>query len=663
MVSRHTTWKKVQAVIPWLIGLAFVAVEIRRVAGQIAARYPDFYVWADRASRFDLRNLAGWEWVNGLYPLGYPVLLRLGVALGLDVLQAAFVITIAGGFLGLLGVFWLVRRMTNNWTLAILSEVILACTSHYLSYASRDITDTLPAALQICSFALLMGNVQRRRVAFGAGILVGLSYLLRYTASTTIMLSVVFLLGLLLVRRQRALLIAIGLYLLGALIGGLPQLAASALIKGNPIYNVQAHNLWFHLQNSTDYIYDWKTVPLEISVWEVVSADPKLFFSHWWGVLQTSWLTLDAVAVDGPLLVLAPAGFLYAILAHRPLRRRAKAFLAIYSLGSIVLLAFIRFDRRFLITLMPLQIMGGLILLWNTLPVTMRVYRIVVPLRTLVLAALVAISLVTPLRFMTGNPQDRWKIEVSNVLHGAGMESAAQVFSTNLDFHDVADPWRRRFDMAFSLARDFKSYDDLLGFVQERGYRFFIFDRETGLLLYPDMEFLLFAENRPSGLVPIYIQEHHDFAIYRVLGNWPEPQTVEAESQDGISLVGYEVYPSDDVPAGSRRRAGIYLHWETTKPVSQSLKVFVHAVSGDGQLVTQQDGFPVLWTHPTNAWSVGERVVDFHPLLFDDTLGPGPFTILVGLYDPETGQRIDWHDSSGNPLGDHIVLETIEFSY
>jgi hypothetical protein len=55
--------------------------------------------------------------------------------------------------------------------------------------------------------------------------------------------------------------------------------------------------------------------------------------------------------------------------------------------------------------------------------------------------------------------------------------------------------------------------------------------------------------------------------------------------------------------------------------------------------------------------------VDFHPLIFDEALGPGPYTILVGLYDPETGQRVDWYDSAGNPLGDHIILETIEFGY
>jgi hypothetical protein len=400
---------------------------------------------------------------------------------------------------------------------------------------------------------------------------------------------------------------------------------------------------------------------LEISLWEVISADPALFFSHWWGVLRTSWLTLDPVAVDGPLLVLAPASFLYAILARHPLRPRARAFLAFYSTGLVVLLSLIRLDRRFLITLMPLQVMGCLVFLWNVLPVTVCVRRIAVPVRAMALAILVIVSLMTPIRFMTGNSKDRWKVEVSNVLHGAGMGSASEVFSTNVDFHDVEDPWRRRFDMAFSLARDVTDYDELLKFIQEHGYRFFIFDRETGLLLYPGMEFLLFAESRPAGLVPIYIQEHHDFAIYRVEGNWPEPEPVGARLENGIVLTGYEFYQCQDLPRGSGHRFGLYLHWKATEPLSRSFKVFVHAVDSEGQLITQRDGVPVLWMHPTDAWEVGESVIDFYPLHFDEALGPGPYTILVGLYDPESGRRVGWLDSSGDSAGDHFVLGVFEF--
>ena len=246
------------------------------------------------------------------------------------------------------------------------------------------------------------------------------------------------------------------------------------------------------------------------------------------------------------------------------------------------------------------------------------------------------------------------------MLHGAGMESASEVFSTNVDFHDVEDPWRRRFDMAFFLARDVTDYDELLKFVQEHGYRFFVFDRETGVLLYPDMEFLLFAESRPAGLVPIYVQEHHDFAIYRVEGNWPDPEPIGARLENGIVLTGYEFYQCQDLPRGSGHRFGLYLHWKATEPISQSFKVFVHAVDGEGQLITQRDSVPVLWTHPTDTWQIGEGIVDFYSLHFDEAQGPGPYTILIGLYDPESGRRVEWLDSSGDSVSDHLVLESLE---
>jgi hypothetical protein len=148
-----------RTIVPWLIGLAFVIVEVRRVAGQVAVRYPDFFAWAERAARFDLANFAQWDWVNGLYPLGYQLLLRLGVELGQDVLRTAFAISILGGFLGLVGAFYLVWHMTDNWALAVLSQVALACMSFYLFYANLDATD----ASSRSSDRVVCLAIQRRR--------------------------------------------------------------------------------------------------------------------------------------------------------------------------------------------------------------------------------------------------------------------------------------------------------------------------------------------------------------------------------------------------------------------------------------------------------------------------------------------------------------------
>jgi hypothetical protein len=638
-----TDWARyAQAVAPWLIALIFVVVQIRRVSGQIAVRYPDFFGWAERAARLDFTNLAHPDWVYGLYPLGYPLLLRLGQELGVDVLRTAFALSIFGGFLGLLGTYWLVYRMTGRWWLAFLTELLQACMIFYLFYANLDATDMLASGLILCAFPLLLSEKRRRAASFWAGLLVGLSYLIRYTASMTVLACVAFLLLPLVLRRDRESLWVTGYFLLGAFIGAFPQFLCSFLIKGTPFYNEQAHNLWFHLRGSSDYIYVWHEVPKNIGMLEVIRAQPRVFFSHWWQTFLSYWRTTEGYSVDGFFSVFAMAGFWFVLLYPRgDLKPQGRVFFGVYSVGYIALLALARLDRRFLIPLMPLQVFGALYFAWSLLPETVTVRRRQIPLRLPLLLLLCIPYVAQPFSFMVSNHGDDAVVEVSNTLHAAGMWTAGEVFSTHVDYHDVASPWKWRYAMAFALARDLETREEILGYVQQHNYRFFIMDKTTGLFIYPSQEALLHPENRPPGLTPIYIPAEREAVIYRVEGpQWPPPTAISATLANGIALTGYELYQGVAQPPGRGHRAGLYLHWRAAAPVAQSLKVFVHVFNADGQLVTQHDSAPALWTYPVERWAVGETVVDFHPLLFPPEVGPGPFTVRVGFYDPATGARI-----------------------
>lgn len=649
----------------WIIALAFIAVEIRRVAGQVTVRYPDFFPWVERAAQFDLHRLAQWQWVYGLYPLGYPLLLRLGVALGIDALSTAFALSIFGGFLGLLGTFLLIRRMTGSWMLALFSEAILASTAHYLFFASLDSTDMLSSGLEIFSIAVLFADGRRRRVAFGAGLLAGLSYLIRYTASLTILLTAIYLIGFAWARRrERRWWTVPVVYLLGAAMGAAPQLIASTLIKGNPLYNAQAHNLWFHLSGGSDYIFDWNAVPMDISLWEVVRTYRGEVVTHWLDQFRSFWVTHDVVVLSVPFTQLMQAGLLFTLLAQTGLRRSVRAFLGLYVIGNVALFSIIRLDKRFFIVLMPVLVFTSVYFLWTILPSKLRIRWGSIPLRIPVMMLLTIWSMRYPLRFMNSNPKDRGMLEVSNTLHAAGMQSADQVYSTHLRYHDVADPWKRRFAMAFSIAPRLESYNDLLGLLRHGGYRFFIYDRDTGVSLYPNLEFLLSPESRPEGLAPVHMHEERKYVIYRVLSEEaPSYQPVDTSWANGITLKGYETHLSNDEPRrDNRQRLGVYLYWQTTQPVTGWVKVFVHVMDEAGQLVAQHDGIPALWTYPTAKWAVGETVVDFHPVLFETSLPPGSYTIQVGLYTEEAG-RIPVLDSSGAPAGDSATLQTLTIPY
>jgi hypothetical protein len=88
----------------------------------------------------------------------------------------------------------------------------------------------------------------------------------------------------------------------------------------------------------------------------------------------------------------------------------------------------------------------------------------------------------------------------------------------------------------------------------------------------------------------------------------------------------------------------VELNWESTSPMETSYKVFVHALNADGELIAQNDQYPVGGFKPTDQWMVSIPVQDRHGLLL-----PAPYqpdTILrAGLYDPVTGERLPVSES------------------
>ena len=68
--------------------------------------------------------------------------------------------------------------------------------------------------------------------------------------------------------------------------------------------------------------------------------------------------------------------------------------------------------------------------------------------------------------------------------------------------------------------------------------------------------------------------------------------------------------------------------------------VYVHLLSDSGERMAGHDGVPLLWLRPTSTWEGGETLVDRHGFLAPPTLLPGSYTLRVGMYHPEDGQRL-----------------------
>jgi hypothetical protein len=384
------------------------------------------------------------------------------------------------------------------------------------------------------------------------------------------------------------------------------------------------------------------------------------FAGHWWGAFQRFWVAPDLTLLDAPLKLFGQAGFIFLLLAKGPAPIRVRGLLGIFVLAHLAALSMMRLDRRFLLIMIPILATGAVYLFALLIPSRWNYRRISLPLNALVMLAALAWAAGGMVGFAQGQPEPDWTvIHASNVLHAAGMRSAREAATMQLWLQDAAAPARDRLAQAYALAPNQKSVGELTQTMQSQGWRFFVYDRDTGPKAYPDLESLLIPETRPAGLTPIYFPDNRDFVIYRLAAS-PNCLDVGARFEGGINLDCYEAHISQDAPKGSGRRVGVYLNWRTDDRLENSLRVFAHVLDASGQIVAQDDSIPALWTYPTNEWEAGKVVVDFHQFPLDASLPPGEYTLQVGLYDDKTGARVNCIDETHHPVNDKVVLSKIQ---
>ncbi len=83
----------------------------------------------------------------------------------------------------------------------------------------------------------------------------------------------------------------------------------------------------------------------------------------------------------------------------------------------------------------------------------------------------------------------------------------------------------------------------------------------------------------------------------------------------------------------------VTLAWRAENAIPQNYRVFIHLINAAGETVAQSDGVPVHWTRPTSGWQAGETLIDRHALWMG-ALPPDDYSLVVGLYLPETGERL-----------------------
>jgi hypothetical protein len=102
-----------------------------------------------------------------------------------------------------------------------------------------------------------------------------------------------------------------------------------------------------------------------------------------------------------------------------------------------------------------------------------------------------------------------------------------------------------------------------------------------------------------------------------------------------------------DVRIGTFVQAGdaipVALTWRATAPITTNYKVFVHALDSAGRLIAQHDAQPLNDLRPMTTLPVGEDVLDNHGLALPLDFS-GDVKIMLGMYDPATGDRLRTSD-------------------
>lgn len=132
-------------------------------------------------------------------------------------------------------------------------------------------------------------------------------------------------------------------------------------------------------------------------------------------------------------------------------------------------------------------------------------------------------------------------------------------------------------------------------------------------------------------------------------------QTPLATFGDGLTLLAAAV-PAEGWSAGAA--PVLQLTWRADTPARGRYTTFVHVVGPNG-LVAQHDQEAQGGFYPTAAWLQSVPVTDRYPLTLPEDLPAGDYQILIGLYDPATGQRLPVLEN-GAAVGDAFTAATVQ---
>jgi hypothetical protein len=112
---------------------------------------------------------------------------------------------------------------------------------------------------------------------------------------------------------------------------------------------------------------------------------------------------------------------------------------------------------------------------------------------------------------------------------------------------------------------------------------------------------------------------------------------ISLAADDRITLEGYAL--------GNRRLAAgdiaqVTLFWRADETPDRRYRTFIHVVDEGNHIVGQRDAEPGGGALLTTLWTPGEVIADNYGVPIHPATPPGRYRIEIGMYDPQTGERL-----------------------
>ncbi len=120
-----------------------------------------------------------------------------------------------------------------------------------------------------------------------------------------------------------------------------------------------------------------------------------------------------------------------------------------------------------------------------------------------------------------------------------------------------------------------------------------------------------------------------------------------------LLLRGYDLKPAQIAPGGTLE---LTLHWQATAPMETQYRTFVHVETD--RMWGQHDDDPICRVR-TDELRPSQTGAGQFRVTLDPATPPGVYPVTVGVYDPETWERLEVVDAHGQPLGDAFELTAI----